>query len=72
MIFPQRFKFYFVFCVIVLLSTFGLLLALLRCGSIRHLIAVFYSCEGNSNRQGRFDQSNISNYGHQYVEELEL
>ena len=38
----------------------------------RHLVAVFYPCEGDSDKHGRFDQLNISNYSHQYVEELKL
>ena len=45
---------------------------LLRCRVIRHLVAAFYLYEGDSNKQDRFDQSKTSNYGHQYVEELEL
>ena len=31
-----------------------------------------YSCDGDSDKQNRFDQSNISNYSRRYVEELEL
>ena len=32
----------------------------------------FYLCEGDSDMQGRFNQSNISNYDRQYVEKLKL
>ena len=62
MVIPQRFKFYFVF----VLSSFY------RHGAVRGLVAAFYLCEGDSNRQNKFDQSKRSNYGHQYVEELKL
>ena len=45
---------------------------LLRRGIVRRLVAMFYLCGGDSDKQGKFDQSKISNYGSQYVEELEL
>ena len=51
---------------------FGLSSTLLRRGVVRHLVTRFYPCESDSNRQNIFDQSKISNYGCQYVEELEL
>ena len=35
------------------------------------VVLVFYLCEGNSNKQNRFDQLKISYYSRQYVEELE-
>ena len=35
-------------------------------------IATFYPCEGDSDMQDIFNQSNISNYDRQYVEELRL
>ena len=61
------FWFNFIFCVIIyhyfidiwfvlILLTFDFLLALLRCGIIRHLVAVVYSCEGDSYRQYRLEQ----------------
>ena len=36
------------------------------------LVVTFYLCGGDSDKQVKFDQSKISNYGRQYVEELEL
>ena len=36
-----------------------------------NLIATFYLCEDDSNRQSEFDQLKISYYDHQYVKELE-
>ena len=48
------------------LSTFGLL-SFYRRGVIRRLVTVFYLYGGDSDRQNRFDQSKISNFGHQYV-----
>ena len=71
MVLLQIFRFYFVFCVIIVLSTFGLS-SFYRRGVVRHLIAVFYLCGGDSDKQDIFDQSKISNYGHKYVEELKL
>ena len=72
--------FYFIFCVVIILLMFGLssfidvwfVVGLLQRGVIRRLIAAFYLYEGDLNKQDRFDQSNISNYSLQYVEELEL
>ena len=68
MVLSHRFRFYFVFCVVVVLSTFDLSSVLLQRGAIYHLVAVFYLCDDDSNRQNRFDQSKISNYVCQYVE----
>ena len=62
------------------LSTFGLLssycgvwfvIGLLRCGAAHRLVETLYLCGGDSDRQRGFDRSKISNYGRQYVEELE-
>ena len=50
----QRFRFYFVFCVFVVLSTFGLL-SVYRSGVVRHLVTTFYLCRGDSDKQDRFD-----------------
>ena len=44
---------------------------LLQCDVVRHFVATFYLCGGDLDRQNRFDQSKISNYSRQYVEELE-
>ena len=71
MVLLQRFRFYFVFCIFVVLSTFGLLSVYKRC-VVRHLVTTFYLYGGDSDKQDRFDQLKISNYGRQYVEELEL
>ena len=71
MVLPQRFSVYFVFCVIVILLMFGLS-SFYRRGVVRHLLVTFYLYGGDSDRQCKFDQSNILNYSHQYVEELEL
>ena len=46
------------------------IVGLLRHDVFRRLVAIRYMGEGNSNKQNRFDQSKISDYGHQYVEEL--
>ena len=51
---------------------FGLLSALLRCGDVCRFVAAFYPYEGDPNKQDRFDQLKISNYGRQYVEEMKL
>ena len=61
--------FYFVFAVV--LSLFGLS-SFYRRGTVRHLVVTVYLCEDDSNRQDIFDQSKISNYNHQYIEEPEL
>ena len=80
MVLSQRFRFYLVFCVVVVLLAFGLslsyydiwfVISLLRCGVVRCLVVALYLCVGDLNRQNGFDQSKISNYGYQYVEELE-
>ena len=47
--------FYFIFYVDIILSTFGLSSALLRCSVVRLLVAAFNPCEGDSDRQDRFD-----------------
>ena len=44
---------------------------MLRRGVVRRLIATLYLYKSDSNRQNEFDQSKISNYDGQYVEELE-
>ena len=64
MVILRKFRFYFIFYIIVILLTFGLSLALLRCGVIRLFITMFYPCESDLNKQNRFDPSNISNYDH--------
>ena len=71
MVLSRRFKFYFVFCVVVVLLKFGLSLFYRRC-VIRRFVIVFYLCKDYSDRQGSFDESKISNYDIQYIEELEL
>ena len=43
-----------------------------RRGAICRLVASFYLCGGDSDKKDIFDQSKISNYDFQYVEELEL
>ena len=43
-----------------------------RRGVVHRLVTAFYLCGGDSSKQDIFDQSNISNYGRQYVEELKL
>ena len=61
MVLSQRFKFYFVFCIVVVLSTYGLS-SFYRHDVIRCLVVIFYLCGGNSYRQSKFDESKISNY----------
>ena len=61
MVIPLRFKFYFVFCVVVVLSTFGLS-SFYQCGVVCRLVVMFYRCESDLDRQNRFKQSKISNY----------
>ena len=61
MVIPLRFKFYFVFCVVVVLSTFGFS-SFYRCGVVCRLVVMFYRCESDLDRQNRFNQSKISNY----------
>ena len=36
-----------------------------------HLVTVLYLRQGDSDMQSGFNQSKISYYGHQYIEELE-
>ena len=38
----------------------------------RRLVSAFYPYENNSDMQDIFDQSNISNYGREYVKKLKL
>ena len=54
MFIPQRFRFYFVFLVVVVLSTFGLS-SFYRRDVVRHLVAMLYLCEGDSDRQDIFN-----------------
>ena len=79
MILLQRFRFYLVFYVVAVLLVFGLsssycgvwfVIDLLRCDGVRCLVVALYLCGSDSDSQNEFDQSNISNYGCQYVEEL--
>ena len=51
--------FYFVFCAVIILSMFGLLSALLRCGDVCRFVAAFYPCEDDSDKYDRFDQWKI-------------
>ena len=60
MILPQRFKFYFIFYVVDL-SMLGLT-SFYRHSTIRHIVVAFYLCEDDSDKQDRFNQSNITNY----------
>ena len=46
--------FYFVFCIIVVLSTFNLSSALLLGGIVHHLVVAFYPYDIDLNRQDRF------------------
>ena len=80
MVLPIRFNFYLVFCVIVVLSAFGLspsycdvwfVIALLRRVVVYRLVATFYLCGSDSDRQDIFDQLKILNYGRQHIEKLE-
>ena len=64
MVILLRFMIYFVF--------FLLSLALFRYGIIIRLAVTFYFYESDSDRQYIFDQLKISNYDHQYVEEIKL
>ena len=68
MVIPRRFRF---FCVVVVLLTFGMP-SFYRRGVNRRLVAAFYLCPDESNKQGKFDQLKMSNYGCQYVEKLKL
>ena len=61
----------FFFCVFIVLSAFWFVVCLLQRDAIHHLVATFYLCGRNSDKQSRFYQSKISNYGRQYVEKLE-
>ena len=44
---------------------------LLRHCVFHRLVATLYLCGDDSDKKNRFDQSKISYYGHQYLEELE-
>ena len=46
---------YFVFCVVVVLSTFGLS-SFYRRGAVRRLVAAFYLCISDSDKQDKFNQ----------------
>ena len=59
MVLPRKFRFYFVFCIVVVLLKFGLS-SFYRRGVVRRLVIAFYLCVGDSDKQNRFDQSNIS------------
>ena len=74
MVIPLRFMFYFVFCVIVVLSTFDLssFYQHLVCRRLCYDVVSVYLCDDNSDKQDIFDQSKISNYDRQYIKELEL
>ena len=50
---------------------FWFIVSLLQRGVVRRLIAAFYLCEDDLNRQSGFNQTKISNYSCQYIEELE-
>ena len=71
MVFPQRFRFYFTFLCCHRFISVWFVVDLLRRGVIRRFVAVFYLCGGDLDRQSESDQFKISNYGCQYVEELE-
>ena len=53
MVIPLRFKFYFVFCVVVVLSMFGLS-SFYRCGVVCRLVVMFYRCETARERARAF------------------
>ena len=42
--------------------------SLLRCSVVRRFVVTFYLSKGDSDRKNGSDQSNISNYSRQYVE----
>ena len=42
--------------------------SLLRCSVVRRLVVTFYLSKGDSDWKNGSDQSNISNYSRQYVE----
>ena len=76
---PQRFRFYFVFCVVFVVSTFGLLSFyrrfVYRCFIDVVLFVILlrhFICGRDLDKQNKFDQSKISNYNLHYIEELEL
>ena len=61
---PRRFRFHLVFCVVIVLSQFGLLpsyysvwfvIGLLRRGVVCRLIAAFYLCGGDLDKKNEFD-----------------
>ena len=67
---PRRFKFFFL-CYHRFIDVW-FVFNFLRHGVVHRLVAAFYLCDDDSDRQNKFDQSKISNYGCQYIEELEL
>ena len=81
MVRPRRLWFYLIFCVVIILSAFGLsssyynfwfAVSLLRRGDVCRLVAEFYLCGSDLDRQNGFDQSKISNYSLQYVEDIQI
>ena len=72
MVLPQRFRSFFFF---VLLSSYcgvWFIVSLLWRGPFHRLIGALNLCGADSNNQNGVDRSKISDFGHQYVEELEL
>ena len=63
--------FYFAFLCCRRFIDVWFVVGLLRRGIIRRLVAIFYLCGDDSDRQNRSNPSKISNYGYQYIEELE-
>ena len=57
-ILSRIFRFYLVFCVIGV----WFVISLLWLGVVHRLVATFYLCGGDLNKQNIFDQLNISNY----------
>ena len=86
MVFPQRFKSYLVFRIVIvllqhlvccLIMTFGLSLACynrlqLQCDAFHCLVLTLYSRDNNLDGQNIFNQLKILDFGRQYVEKLEL
>ena len=71
MIIPKRFKYFLVFfCVVLVLLWHLFVINLLQWGVFPRLVVELYFCEGDSDKPNGFDQSKISDYGHQYIEEL--
>ena len=54
------------------MAAFFFVISLLRCTVFRHFIVTLYLCGDNSDRQDGFDQSKISDYDRQYVEDFIL